>query len=160
MASRQVMIPRIAAIVTSFSPLPCQAWHGYGVSNAHRGGGRGRCRRASERTPLRGRRRCAAGGRQDRRTYGTGAEEPAGHRLHISYFLFLAFEGGGKTRLGGKVRREEQLLSRAGMSTDRDGTDEDRSEGGFHLPFPLAPARPELHGTRGHARSPRSAQAG
>jgi hypothetical protein len=36
MASRQVLIPRIAAIVTSFSPLPCQAWHGYGASSAHR----------------------------------------------------------------------------------------------------------------------------
>jgi hypothetical protein len=29
-------------------------------------GGRGRCRRACERTPLRGRRRCAAGGRLDK----------------------------------------------------------------------------------------------
>jgi hypothetical protein len=44
------------------SPLPCQAWHGYGVSNAHHGEVRG-CRRACDRTPLRGRRRCAAGGR-------------------------------------------------------------------------------------------------
>jgi hypothetical protein len=30
------MIPRIAAVGTSFSPLPCHAWHGYGVTNAHR----------------------------------------------------------------------------------------------------------------------------
>jgi hypothetical protein len=30
------MIPRIAVVGTSFSPLPCQAWHGYGVTNAHR----------------------------------------------------------------------------------------------------------------------------
>jgi hypothetical protein len=37
-------------------------WHGYGVSGAHHGKVRG-CRRACERTPLRGRRRCAAGGR-------------------------------------------------------------------------------------------------
>jgi hypothetical protein len=75
-----------------------------------------------------------------------GAGEPAGHRLHLNYhFLFPTPEGGGKTRLGGEVRREEQL-PRAGMSTDRDGTDEDLSEGFFHMPFPLAPARPESHG--------------
>jgi hypothetical protein len=36
MACRQLLIPRIAAVVTSFSPLPCQAWHGYNVINAHR----------------------------------------------------------------------------------------------------------------------------
>jgi hypothetical protein len=36
MASRQLLIPRTAAVGTSFSPLPCQAWHGYGVTNAHR----------------------------------------------------------------------------------------------------------------------------
>jgi hypothetical protein len=36
MASRQLLIPRIASAGTSFSPLPCQAWHGYGVTNAHR----------------------------------------------------------------------------------------------------------------------------
>jgi hypothetical protein len=36
MASRQLLIPRIAAVGTSFSPLPCQAWHGYGVTTAHR----------------------------------------------------------------------------------------------------------------------------
>jgi hypothetical protein len=35
-ASRQQLIPRIAAIGNSFSPLPCQAWHGYGVTDAHR----------------------------------------------------------------------------------------------------------------------------
>jgi hypothetical protein len=35
-ASRQLMIPRIAAVGTSFSPLPCQAWHGYRVTSAHR----------------------------------------------------------------------------------------------------------------------------
>ena len=35
-ASRQLLIPRIAAAGTSFSPLPCQAWHGYGVTSAHR----------------------------------------------------------------------------------------------------------------------------
>jgi hypothetical protein len=48
--------------VGPLSPLPCQAWHGYGVSNAHHGEVRG-CRRACERTPLRGRRRWATGGR-------------------------------------------------------------------------------------------------
>jgi hypothetical protein len=93
------------------------------------------------------------------RTYGMGAGEPAGHRMQLSYFLLPAPEGGWKTRLGGEVRREEQLLPRTGMSTDRDGTDEDLSEGAFHMPLPLAPARPESHGTRGHARSPRLAQA-
>jgi hypothetical protein len=92
------------------------------------------------------------------RTSGTKAREPAGHRLHLSYFLFPAPEGGGKTRPNGEVRREEQLLPRAGKSTDRDRTDEDVSDGVFHMPFPLAPARPESHGTRGHARSPRPAQ--
>jgi hypothetical protein len=35
-ASRQPMIPRIAAAGISFSPLPCQAWHGYGITIAHR----------------------------------------------------------------------------------------------------------------------------
>jgi hypothetical protein len=36
MASRQLLILRIAVVGTSFSPLPCQAWHGYGVTSAHR----------------------------------------------------------------------------------------------------------------------------
>jgi hypothetical protein len=37
MASRQLLIPRIAAAGTSFSPLPCQAWHGHSVvTSAHR----------------------------------------------------------------------------------------------------------------------------
>jgi hypothetical protein len=35
-ASRQLVIPRIAAVGTSFSPLPCQAWHGYVGTSAHR----------------------------------------------------------------------------------------------------------------------------
>jgi hypothetical protein len=35
-ASRELLIPRIAAVGTSFSPLPCQAWHGYRVTSAHR----------------------------------------------------------------------------------------------------------------------------
>jgi hypothetical protein len=64
-----------------------------------------------------------------------------------------------KTRLGGEVRREEHLLPRAGMSTDRDGTDDDLSEGDFTCLSPIAPARPESHGTRGQASSPRPAQA-
>jgi hypothetical protein len=34
--SRKLMIPRIVAVGTSFSPLPCQAWHGYKVTSAHR----------------------------------------------------------------------------------------------------------------------------
>jgi hypothetical protein len=36
MASRQLLIPRIVAVGTSFSPPPCQARHGYGVTSAHR----------------------------------------------------------------------------------------------------------------------------
>jgi hypothetical protein len=65
------------------------------------------------------------------RTSGSGAGKPTGHRLQLSYFLFPSPEGGGKTRLGGEVRREEQLLPLAGKSKDRDGTDEDISEGVF-----------------------------
>jgi hypothetical protein len=93
------------------------------------------------------------------RQFGSGAGEPAGHRLQLSYLLVPSPEGGGKTWLGGEVRREEQLLPRAGKSTDRDGADEDMSEAFFHMPFPLAPARPESHGTQGQARSPRPAHA-
>ena len=92
------------------------------------------------------------------RTSCTGAREPAGFHLQLSYFLFPTPEGGGKTRLGGELRREEQLLPRAGMSTDRDGTVDDLSEGVFHLPFPLAPARPESRKSQGHAGPPRPAQ--
>jgi hypothetical protein len=33
--SRELLIPRIAAAGTSFSPLRCQAWHGYKVTIAH-----------------------------------------------------------------------------------------------------------------------------
>jgi hypothetical protein len=36
MASRLVLITRIAAVGTSFNPLPCQAWHGYMITSAHR----------------------------------------------------------------------------------------------------------------------------
>jgi hypothetical protein len=36
MASRHPLIPRIATAGISFSPLPCQAWHNYGVTSAHR----------------------------------------------------------------------------------------------------------------------------
>jgi hypothetical protein len=79
-----------------------------------------------------------------------GAGEPAGHRMQLGYFLFPTPEGGGKTRLGCEVRREEQLLPRAGKSTDREGTDEDLSEGGF------LPAFPPSSGTTGVARYPRS----
>jgi hypothetical protein len=49
-------------VVGPLSPLPCQAWHGCGVSSARHMEVRG-CRRACERTPLRGSRRCAGGGR-------------------------------------------------------------------------------------------------
>jgi hypothetical protein len=70
------------------------------------------------------------------RVYGTEVGQPAGHHLQPSYFLFQAPEGGEKIRLGGELRREEQLLARTGMCTDRYGTVDDLSEGGFHLPFP------------------------
>jgi hypothetical protein len=72
----------------------------------------------------------------DRGTSGTGAREPAGQRLQPRYFLFTTPDGGGKTRLGGELRREEQLLPRAVMITDRDGTGDELSEGLFHMPFP------------------------
>jgi hypothetical protein len=96
---------------------------------------------------------------RDRGKSGTEAGEPAGHRPHLSYLLLPTPEGGGKTRLGGEMRREEQLLPRARKSKDRDGTDEEPSEGVFLMPISLAPARLELHGTRGQARSPRPAHA-
>jgi hypothetical protein len=71
--------PRPTSFLRSFKPLPhsrlkaitglaaaserrALVWHGYGASSAHHGEVRG-CRRACERNPLRGRRRCAAGGR-------------------------------------------------------------------------------------------------
>jgi hypothetical protein len=84
------------------------------------------------------------------RSSGSEAREPAGHRLQLSYFLFSAPEGGEKTRVGGALRREEQLTPRAGVSTDRDGTDDELCEGGFHLPFPHG------SGTTGVAHEPRS----
>jgi hypothetical protein len=93
------------------------------------------------------------------RTSSTGAGELAGHRMQLSYFLFTSPEGGGKTRLGGELRREEQLLPQAGMSTDRDGTIDGLSEGVFTCLSPLAPARPESHRSRGQAGPPRPAQA-
>jgi hypothetical protein len=86
------------------------------------------------------------------RIYGTGAGEPAGHRVQPSYFLFPTSEGGEKTRLGGELGLEEQLLPRAGMSTDRDGTDNDLSEGVFQMSFPPS------SGTTGVAQEPRSSR--
>jgi hypothetical protein len=70
------------------------------------------------------------------RKSGSGAGEPAGHRPQPSYSLFSAPEGGEKTRLGGELRREERLIPRAGLSTDRGGTDDDLCEGGFSPAFP------------------------
>jgi hypothetical protein len=67
---------------------------------------------------------------------GSGAREPAGHRMRPSYFLFQAPARGEKTKLGGELRREEQLISRKGMCKDRVGTVDDLSEGGFRMPFP------------------------
>ena len=34
-ASRQLLIPRIAVVGTSFRPMPCQASHGYMVTSVH-----------------------------------------------------------------------------------------------------------------------------
>jgi hypothetical protein len=72
----------------------------------------------------------------DKRKSGSEAGEPARHRLQPSSFLFSAPEGGEKTRLGGALRLEEQLIPRVGLSTDRDGTDDDLREGGFSPAFP------------------------
>jgi hypothetical protein len=80
----------------------------------------------------------------------TGAEEQAKHRLHPSYFLFSTLKGGEKTRLGGELRREERLIPRAGLSTDRDGTIDDLCEGFFSHAFPPS------SGTTGVAHEPRS----
>jgi hypothetical protein len=73
---------------------------------------------------------------EDMRNSGSGAGEPAGHRLQPRYFLFPAPAGGEKTKPGGELRREEQLISRTGMCKDRVGTVDDLSEGFFRLPSP------------------------
>jgi hypothetical protein len=72
--------------VGPLSPLPCQAWHGYGASSAHHGEVRG-CRRDCERTPLRGRRRCAAGGRRISILYVVYDSFPLS-RFHRVYFFY------------------------------------------------------------------------
>jgi hypothetical protein len=76
--------------------------------------------------------------------------------MRPSYFPFPSPEGGEKTRLGGKLRREEQLISRTGTCMDRVGTVDDMSEGVLRMPFPLAPARPETQRRRGHFQHPQS----
>jgi hypothetical protein len=85
-----------------------------------------------------------------KRKSGTGAGEPAGHRLRPSYSLFPAPEGGEKTRLGGELQREEQLLYWTGTCMDRLGTVVDLSEGFFRMPFPPS------SGTTGVAQEQRS----
>ena len=70
------------------------------------------------------------------RKSGSGAGEPAGHRLQPGFFLLPAPAGGEKARLGGELRREERLIPRAGLSTDQGGTDDDLCEGGFSPAFP------------------------
>jgi hypothetical protein len=85
------------------------------------------------------------------RKSGSEAGEPAGHRLQPSYFLLPALAGGEKARLGGESRREERLLSpisRTGLSTDRHGSDDDMSEGGFPPAFP-----PKLRHDRSRTRA-------
>jgi hypothetical protein len=84
------------------------------------------------------------------RKSGSGAREPAGHRLRPSYFLFPAPVGGEKTKLGGELRWEERLISRTGRYKDRVGTVDDLSEGVFHLPSPPS------SGTTGVAHEQRS----
>jgi hypothetical protein len=68
----------------------------------------------------------------------------------LAIFCFPSPEGGEKTRLGGELRWEEQLLTRTGMCTDRDGIADDLGEGVFHLPFP------PISGTTGVAHEQRS----
>jgi hypothetical protein len=75
-----------------------------------------------------------------------GAREPAEHRMRPIYFVFPYPEGGEKTRLGGELRLEEQLLSRTGMCEDREGTVDDMSEGFLACLSSLSPARPESQG--------------
>jgi hypothetical protein len=70
------------------------------------------------------------------RIYDTGARERPGYLMQPSPFLIPAPEGGEKTRLGGELRREEQLLTQTGTCMDRDGAVDDTSEGVFYLPFP------------------------
>jgi hypothetical protein len=68
---------------------------------------------------------------RDMRKSGSGAGEPSGYRMRPSYFLFPSPAGGEKTKLGGELRREEQLIFRTGMCKDRVGTFDDLSEGGI-----------------------------
>jgi hypothetical protein len=75
-------------------------------------------------------------GTRDKRKFGLVAGEPAGHRLRPSHFLFPAPAGGEKTKLGGELRREEQLISRTGMCEDRVGTFDNLSQRVFRLPSP------------------------
>jgi hypothetical protein len=81
---------------------------------------------------------------------GSGAREPAGHRLWPSYFLFPGPAGGEKAKLGGELRREERLISWTGMCKDRVGTVDDLSEGVSYLPSP------PISGTTGVAQEQRS----
>jgi hypothetical protein len=69
--------------------------------------------------------------------------------VELSYFLFPAPAGGEKTKLGGELRREEQLISRTEMCKDRVGTVDDLSEGVFQMPFP------PISGTTGVAQEQR-----
>jgi hypothetical protein len=96
---------------------------------------------------------------RDMRKSGSGAGEPAGHRVRPSYFLFPSPVVGEKTKLGGELRREEQLISRTGMCKDRVGTFDNLSEGFFACPSSPAPVRPESHRSRGEAGPTRPALA-
>jgi hypothetical protein len=71
---------------------------------------------------------------------------------NLAIFSFPSPEGGEKTRLGGELRREEQLLTRTGMCMDRDGIVDDVSEGVFHPPSPPS------SGTTGVAHEQRSSR--
>jgi hypothetical protein len=84
------------------------------------------------------------------RKSGSRAGEPAGHRMRPSSFLFPAPARGEKTKLGGELRREEQLICRIGVCKDRVGTVDDLSEGVSRMSFP------PISGTTGVAQEQRS----
>jgi hypothetical protein len=77
-------------VVGPFSPLPCQVWHGYGISSAHHGEVMG-CRWACERTPLRGRRRAPLATTRYRNKSCTGVSDLDMHVLIISRLAYNSY---------------------------------------------------------------------
>jgi hypothetical protein len=93
------------------SPLPCQAWHGYGVSSAHHGEVRDADGPAS--APPSG---AAAA------TPPAGAQERQQDTICCYGLPFSPAPGGlGKSRLGGEMRRGEQRY--LGRGSARIGTE-------------------------------------